>query len=193
MNKLSIDENGFFFVDNDCVNNIFEKIHGSNNFFEWLVSSLCVENANAGELRYIRELVEKKNSCNFPLLVCGDDLDFSCTIVVVEVKYSKNTVIWNKFGTVKRDVNYWENYRNSGIRKVEDCTDSDWKKYNSIAYELLYDENFFDEWCSANWNEEIYRRMWGYYHEYLNNDINIEWIGEVNFRFDVNNYRKCFE
>ena len=64
MNKLSIDENGFFFVDNECVNNIFEKIHGSNNFFEWLVSSLCVE--NAGELRYIRELVEKKNSCNFP-------------------------------------------------------------------------------------------------------------------------------
>lgn len=189
-NKLSIDKNGFLLVDNECVNNTFEKLHGSNNFFEWLISSVCTE--NTGELLYVKELVEKKISCNFPLLICGDECDFSCTIVVVKVEYSENTVKWNKFGTVKKDVNFWENYRNSGIRKIENWTDNDWKKYDSIAYDLLYDENFFDEWCSENWNEEVYRRTWGYYHKYFNDDNNINWISDINFRFELNNYVSCF-
>ena len=189
-NKLSIDKNGFLLIDDECVNSTFEKLHGSNNFFEWLISSVCTENTS--ELLYVKELVEKKISCNFPLLICGDDCDFSCTIVVVKVEYSENTVKWNKFGTVKKDVNFWENYRNSGIRKIENWTDNDWKKYDSIAYDLLYDENFFDEWCSENWNEEVYRRTWGYYHKYFNDDNNINWISDINFRFELNNYVSCF-
>ncbi|MDE6501899.1 MAG: hypothetical protein K2L10_07420 [Ruminococcus sp.] len=189
MNELKIDSN-YFFVDDKCINTIFEEIQGSNNFFEWLVSSLCVE--NKGELHYITELVERKVSCNFPLLVCGDDLDFQCTIVVVKVEWSEDKVIWTKFGTVKREADYWNKYINSGILRFEDWTEDDWQKYGSIAYELITDEKFFYEWCSENWNEEVYRRMWGYYHNYLNHDINIEWIGEVNFQFDGNKYQKCF-
>lgn len=190
-NKLSIDKNGFLLVDNEYLNNIFEKIHCSNNFFEWLISSVCTE--NTGELLYVNELVENKISCNFPLLICGDDCDFSCTIVVVKVEWTENQVIWTKFGTVKKDADFWEKYRDSGIRRVENWTDNDWKKYNSISYDLLYDENFFDDWCSKNWNEEVYRRTWNYYHEYFNNDMNIEWLGEVDFRFEVSNYRNCFK
>lgn len=189
-NKLSIDKNGFIFIDNKCVNNIFEKIHGSNNFFEWLISSICTE--NTGEFLYLKELVEKKISCNFPLLICGDDCDFSCTIVVVKVEYSENAVIWNEFGIVKKDENFWENYQNSGIRKVENWTDNDWKNYGSIAYDILYDENFFAEWCSANWDKEVYRRVWGYCHKYFNDDNNINWISRINFKFELNNYINCF-
>ena len=189
-NKLTINQNGFLFVDNECINNIFEKIHGSNNFFEWLVGSLCIENFS--ELRYIKELVENKISCNFPLLVCGDDLDFGCIIIVVKIKWLGNRVIWSKFGTVKRDADFHENYENSGIRKVENWSDDDWKKYNSIAYDLIYDEKFFIEWCRKNCYEEVYRRTWEYYHKYFNDDKNIEWIGEVNFQFDIEEYRKVF-
>ncbi|MDE6672765.1 MAG: hypothetical protein K2J36_06210 [Ruminococcus sp.] len=189
-NKINLDNN-YIFIDNICLNSIFEEIQGSNNFFEWLVSSLRVE--NKGELHYIMELVERKVSCNFPLLVCGDDLDFNCTIVVVKVEWSGDKVIWTKFGTVKREADYWNKYRNSGILRFEDWTDDDWQKYGSIAYELITDENFFDEWCSENWNEEVYRRTWGYYHRYFNDDKNIDWIGEVNFRFEVGNYLKTFD
>lgn len=189
-NRLTIDKNGFLLVDNECVNNIFEKIHGSNNLFEWLVSSVCLE--NKGELLYVKELIEKKISCNFPLLVCGDDLDFSCTKVVVKAEYSEDMVIWSKFGIVKKDDNFWENYKNSGIIKVENWSDEDWEKYGSIAYDLLYDENFWAEWCSANWNEEVYRRTWGYRHKYFNDDSNIDWICELDFRFELNNYQSCF-
>lgn len=191
-NKISLNEN-YIFIDNICLNSIFEEIQGSNNFFEWLglVPSVFVE--NSAEKRYIYELVKRKIFCNFPVLVCDCDLDFSCEVVVVKTVWTENSVIWTKFGTVKKDTDYWEKYRNSGIRKVEDWTESDWNKYNSIAYDLIYDENFFDEWCSKNWHEECYRRIWGYYHEYFNDNENIDWIGEVNFRFDVDNYLKIFD
>ncbi|MCM1508306.1 MAG: hypothetical protein NC177_14430 [Ruminococcus flavefaciens] len=189
MNKLEI-KSDYLWVDDECLNSIFEKIHGSDNFFEWLVSSICVE--NTGELDYIHELIKRKISCNFPVLVCGDDLDFSCEKVVVKTIWTEKTVIWTKFGTVKGSINYWEKYRNSGIRKVENWTDNDWSKYGSIAYDLLYDENFFDSWCSENWHEEVYRRTWGYYHEYFNNDLNIDWIGEVAFTFDSEEYQNVF-
>ncbi len=189
MNKLSI-ESEYYLVDGKCINMNFEEIQGSNNFFEWLVSSMRVE--NIGELRYIVELIERKISCNFPLLVCGDDLDFSCTVVVVKVEWLEDSVIWTKFGTVKKEVDFWKKYRSSGILRFEDWTDDDWKKYGPIAYDLLYDETFFDEWCSRNWYEEVYRRTWGYYHEYFNQDINIEWIGEVDFRFEIYNYQNVF-
>ena len=33
-----------------------------------------------------------------PILLCPDDFDFSCTVVVVEVICKDNTVIWKRFG-----------------------------------------------------------------------------------------------
>lgn len=34
-----------------------------------------------------------------PILLCPDDFDFSCTIIVVEVVSIEDKVIWNRFGT----------------------------------------------------------------------------------------------
>jgi len=36
-----------------------------------------------------------------PILVCPDDLDFSCTVVVCEVKYTNNSVVWMRLGIDK--------------------------------------------------------------------------------------------
>lgn len=33
-----------------------------------------------------------------PILVCPDDLDFSCTVVVCEVKYTDTSVLWIRMG-----------------------------------------------------------------------------------------------
>lgn len=189
-NKIDFDNN-YIIIDNIYLNSVFEEIHGSNNFFEWLVPSVFVE--NSAQKRYIHELVNKKISCNFPVLVCGDDLDFSCEVVVIKTEWTENSVIWTKFGTVRKDPDFSEKYVNSGIRKIENWTESDWKKYNLIAYDLIYDENFFNEWRDNNYYEESYRRVLNYYHGYFNDDNNIDWIGEVNFRFAAEDYLKNFD
>ena len=39
-----------------------------------------------------------------PILMCSDDIDFWCTLVMVEVETKGNLVFWNKFGIENSDV-----------------------------------------------------------------------------------------
>jgi len=34
-----------------------------------------------------------------PIMLCPDDFDFSCTVIVAEVINESNTVVWNRLGT----------------------------------------------------------------------------------------------
>lgn len=163
--------------------------------FYGLFPTLYLE--NIGELRYIKELVSKKIDCNFPILICNCDCDFNCTVAVVKVSFCENSVIWERIGFVMKPVvrnssTFFKNYRNSGIRRVEDWIDEDWQKYGDIAYDLLQDDYFFNDWCSKNWQEELYRRCWGYYHKYFNNDENIDWVSKLDLKFELNEYQKFF-
>ncbi len=184
-NKLAL-KNGdkdFIFIDDECMTSVFD-------YFEWLYSTLSVEN-NA-ERRYMRELIENQVSCNFPIMSENSELHCSCDIAVVKVRYYADYVTWEKVGMMKKDWDYHESYRNSGIRRVEDWTDVDWEKYGDIAYDLLQDDYFFNDWCYKNWQEELYRRCWGYYHKYFNNDENIVWVSELDCKFEPDEYRKFF-
>lgn len=197
-NKLA-EKNGDIFVDDKDITECFAKYNGKGimyyGYSYGLILSLC--NENQGEIRYIKELISRKIDCNFPLLICDCDLDFSCTVVVVKVKFCEDCVKWEKIGIVagkeKRDSRtFFENYRNSGIRRVEDWSDDDWQKYGELAYDLLKDDYFFHDWCSKNWQEELYRRCWGYYHKCFNNDDNINWICELDYKFSIDEYCKFF-
>ncbi|MDE7365420.1 MAG: hypothetical protein K2N27_11205 [Ruminococcus sp.] len=195
-NKLT-EKDGYILIDGMDINKELTT-YDDNGFIErdyGLVSSLC--NENQGEIRYIKELISRKLDCNFPILICDCDCDFHCTIAVVKAKFCDDCVKWEKIGIVSgkektdRKV-FFEKYRNSGIRRVEDWTDKDWEKYGDIAYDLLQDDNFFDDWCGKNWQNELYRRCWGYYHKYFNNDNNIDWTSELDYKFQMNEYQKFF-
>ncbi len=197
-NRLT-EKDGDIFVDGIDIIRNFAHYDGKGiiyyGYSYGLVSSLYCENMS--EIRYVRELVSRKIDCNFPLLICDCDLDFSCTVIVVKVKFYENCVKWEKIGVVagkeKRDSRtFFEKYRNSGIRRVEDWTEQDWEKYGDIAYDLLQYDEVFHGWCSNNWQEELYRRCWGYYHRYFNNDENIDWVEEIDFKFELNEYQKFF-
>lgn len=189
------EKNGHIFVDGNDITDMLLKGDKWDELYDYyyaLVSSLYIE--NIGELQYIKELVSKKTECNFPLLICDCDCDFHCTVAVVKVKFCDNCVIWEKIGIVMsgNSRTFFENYRNSGIRRVEDWTDEDWQKYGDIAYDLIQDDYFFHDWCSKNWQEELYRRCWGYYHKYFNNDENIDWVSGLDLKFEINEYQKFF-
>ena len=51
------------------------------------------------EKQYVWEQTKLEGSIKIlPILLCPDDFDFDCTIVVVEVIDNGDTVIWNRFG-----------------------------------------------------------------------------------------------
>jgi hypothetical protein len=45
-----------------------------------------------------RALPELYVKSNLPVLMCGDDLDFWCTIIIAEVEVDDHYVYWNKLG-----------------------------------------------------------------------------------------------
>jgi hypothetical protein len=51
------------------------------------------------EKQYVRkQMVLSEMPVILPVLLCPDDFDFSCTVIVVEVICHGNTVVWNRFG-----------------------------------------------------------------------------------------------
>lgn len=52
-----------------------------------------------GDIRFVWKLIEM-DSVVLPLLLCPDDLDFSCIVIVAEVEKTKDYVYWNKIGYV---------------------------------------------------------------------------------------------
>jgi hypothetical protein len=137
---------------------------------------------------YIRLLIANKLDCNFPILLCDDDMDFTGDIVVVEVEYLQSCVLWKRFGIVNHSNYDNVKYAHSGIRDINTWTKDDWEKYQDIAYRLLYEEDFSQEWINTHWENELYRRNCNYLHKYINNSNNIQWLGELNFTFDTNQY-----
>ena len=52
-----------------------------------------------GDIRFVWKLVGM-DSAVLPLLLCADDLDFSCIVIVVEVEKTKDFVYWRRIGYV---------------------------------------------------------------------------------------------
>lgn len=196
MNKLGykLVSNGYanyntLYVDNKSLQEIFIDMTEDIDFFEWLTTS--INDLDPPDKRYIWHLIDNKINCNFPILLCGDDMDFTCTIVVVKVEYQQDYVIWKSFGSVDKSNYSYVDYYNSGIKDIDSWSAEDWEKYQDIVYDLLYDNYFFSDWTDKHCQEELYRRNCNYIHKYLNNDDNIHWFGNLNFKFDINQYFDC--
>lgn len=88
---------------------------------------------NPKEQEYVwttTKLCEAKTTI-VPMLICPDDLDFSCTVVVCEVKYTDISVQWARMGIdrtgfpnyIGRDIEWLENVPSLHFlrQQYEDC------------------------------------------------------------------------
>jgi hypothetical protein len=156
------------------------------DYFQNLDTSLSV--LDPPDRRYIWQLIDHRTDCNFPILLCDDDMDLTNDIVVVEVEHLQGCVRWKRFGRVLYN-NYSEiEYTHSGIRDIDTWSQEDWEEYKEIAYRLIYEEDYSQQWIDAHWEDELYRRNCNYFHKYINDSSNIQWLGELNFTFDTNQY-----
>ena len=52
------------------------------------------------EAAYVRQrLILSETPVALPVLLCPDDFDFSCTVIVAEVFCTNDTVVWRRLGT----------------------------------------------------------------------------------------------
>lgn len=56
------------------------------------------------ELTWERILPKKGETVVAPILICPDDLDFSCTTIVAEVKNENNKILWSRVGIDQSEI-----------------------------------------------------------------------------------------
>ncbi len=140
--------------------------------------------------QYIWKLLDEKRTCNLPVLLCPDDMDFWCTVVVAKTRFFGENFVWGNIGSVTGAIDV-EKWRTSGFMNLESWSGEDWRLYGNKVPSQSAPSRDWDDWCSDHWAEEEIRRYWNYFHPYFNNDKNIEWLNCPVFTFDANDYNAC--
>ncbi|WP_371365958.1 hypothetical protein SRRS_05200 [Sporomusa rhizae] len=103
----------------------------------WLV------NPKEQEYVWIKTKLCETKTTIVPMLICPDDLDFSCTIIVCEVKYTDTSVQWTRIGIdrtgrpnyIGRDIEWLENVPSLHFLR---------QQYEDCLNEFMHDCNFLD-------------------------------------------------
>ena len=62
-----------------------------------------------GDVRFVWKAVELDKAV-LPLLLCSNDVDFTCIVVVAEVEKTEDFVYWNRVGFVLHDAVLWQKF-----------------------------------------------------------------------------------
>lgn len=143
----------------------------------------------AGDVRFVWKLIEMDKTI-LPLLLCEEDPDFSCVVIVVEVEKTDDFIFWNRIGYVLHENEDFEEEKKCGILYTDSYSEEDWKRYgDNIAFANV-DSPLWQKWISENWDEELYRRRMNYTLPYYQTEENICWIKETDWVFDRAEYNE---
>ena len=192
-----------YFIDGKPIYEYFNEWFDSKDYMGYKLSDSDMleitwtdEYAYEGEARFMRFVLERDNAIT-PILSCPDDFDFSCIVIVADVRKSDDKVIWKRIGMVDHKYESLDEEKRSGILCLEEYTDEDWQRYgDNIALEKV-DSPAWREWISQNWNEELYRRLKNYFFKSYQDENHILWFNECNFTFERSEYdavvKSCYE
>lgn len=137
---------------------------------------------------FIWEMVNSLEELNVPILVCEDDCDLSCIVIVAHIHKDKNTVYWDKIGLLNHSNINRKEYEQSGILCLEAYTEEDWIRYGDNIAQETYGSSEYWKWVSENCYEENIRKLRNYLKPYLQKDQNIEWIWNPEWQFQKELY-----
>lgn len=91
-----------FYIDNYWLDEKLEE-HYPGQSFKGLIPTLspCMHNDSEKEVVWNRILPNTNTSSICPILMCADDCDFSCTLIVVEIHNTGRQILWKKIGVDK--------------------------------------------------------------------------------------------
>lgn len=145
------------------------------------------------ENQFIWELIDDSDTLNVPILVCEDDCDLSCIVIVARIHKENDRVCWEKLGLLCHEAEDAEQEQKSGILNFESYTEEDWEKYGDNIAFASYGSPEFWQWVSANWEEELLLRRRNYTKPYMQRDENIIWIAEPHWIFELEEYGRMVE
>lgn len=129
---------------------------------------------------FVWELVGSQEALNVPILVCEDDQDLSCIVIVAHIRKEKAAVYWDKISVLNHSNIDLHGYNQSGILCLEAYTDKDWELYGSSIALAQYGSPEYWKWVGENCYEEHIRRLRNYMKPYMQEETNIEWFCMTN-------------
>lgn len=142
---------------------------------------------------FVWELIDSEEELNVPVLVCEDDCDLSCIVIMVHIRKAGDKVYWDRIGSLNHTNIDAQKERESGILCLEAYTDEDWEKYGDNIATEKYNSPEYWKWVDENPYEEYIRRLRNYTRLYMQKEENIEWIQQLNWVFDVKAYEAVIE
>lgn len=137
---------------------------------------------------FIWEMVNSQEELNVPILVCEDDCDLSCIVIVAHIRKAGNSVYWDKIGILDKSDMISQEYEQSGILYLEAYSNEDWGNYGDNIATERYGSQEYWKWVSENCYEEYIRRLRNYLKPYMQKEQNIEWIWKTNWEFKAEDY-----
>lgn len=189
----------YWLVDGKPVDYYLDEGIQNNPALSNMSSMLGLLPAWGGELEwqwendFIWEMVDSSEELNVPILVCPDDCDLSCTVIVAHIRKDNDKVFWERMGLVHYSNWNYREEQQSGILYLEAYTDEDWELYGDNIATEKFDSHEYWEWVDENCYEECIRRLRNYTKPYMQRDENIEWLLEVNWEFDAKEYMAVVE
>lgn len=147
------------------------------------------------ENRFVWSLIDSEEELNVPVLVCEDDCDLTCIVIVAHIQKTNTNVYWDKIGLVD-----WSEYDRvkeceSGLLFVEAYTQKDWDLYGGDVAWMKARSSEFTYWLHDTqcWEEEHFRRLSNYMKSFIQKDNHINWLLEPKWNFLKNSYNNMVE
>lgn len=180
MDALMIDD---WFLD-ERISEILQNKRFANLYCAWEDLDDSCEEA------YIWQLLTQQTACYLPILVCPDDADLSCILMVVDLEYTANYVVFRRVGEYLRTNFSLLEWQSSGLLNPDNWEAEDFDSY-FVYYDLLRTDPLRDEYLSRYWPVERMKRIWGYEHKQFNTEENINWLIHTKFEFSKDNFAEC--
>lgn len=142
---------------------------------------------------FVWEMVNSQEELNVPILVCEDDCDLSCIVIVAHIRKVGNTVCWDGIGVLNHSNVNRQEYEQSGILCLEAYSEEDWKTYGDSIALVAYGSSEYWNWVSENFCEENIRRLRNYLKPYMQKEQNIEWIWCPKWVFEEREYEAMIQ
>ena len=86
-------------IDGDWLDEKLDNTY-PNNWYGGTIPTLSfgMEIKKEEEIVWARILPNENSKSNCPILMCPDDNDFSCTIIIAEIENKGDVISWNKLG-----------------------------------------------------------------------------------------------
>ena len=145
-----------------------------------------------GDVLFTWKLLEM-DEAPVPLLMCEDDADYSCVVIVAEVEKKDDYVYWNRIGYVNHDNESFDEEKRMGIFCLEAYSDEDWEKYGDNIALANIDSDEWRQWISEHWTEELFRRRMNYTLPYYKTEGSITWFVDTDWIFDRREYESMLK